>query len=306
MARTNAEAESVNRIWLRGVYLIVGVVLVLAVGWALLLSWSQAHRIREHEEAIAKLQDRVAPEVATQPGQKHIDRAEIIARVEGFYDRAWLKLLFAIVVAGGIIGIVIPIVIQGIQRASLDKAENTLRAEIKESVKSSTDEIDTVRKDMGKDIESLEVRLAKIGEGFVATQEKALQALNIRSGMHWYFSGMMARDTNNWPMAWRSYCYAMISYADVPDLEMARASTDCLLEIKKDSGAFGAVLADPLLVMVLREAVESIKSISPEHIGAKEKATLEAECIGPLESLLVDWPPQVPPSAATEGQNDAG
>ena len=63
-------------------------------------------------------------------GSEMTDTLEIINRIDQFYDSAWDKLIIIGTISFGIVGIVVPLIIQWYQKKSLKLSEENLKTEI--------------------------------------------------------------------------------------------------------------------------------------------------------------------------------
>lgn len=75
---------------------------------------------------------------------------ELIQKVDSFYNNAWIKLIFIITIMFSIVGIIIPIFFQWLQKKSLKASEDLLKNEIQNSISKVKDEI---LKDLTTEIE---------------------------------------------------------------------------------------------------------------------------------------------------------
>lgn len=60
------------------------------------------------------------------------EQADIVSNVGGFYENAWIKLIFVITLLAGVFAIVVPILIQHFQKSNLKEVTDFLSKEVKE------------------------------------------------------------------------------------------------------------------------------------------------------------------------------
>ncbi len=282
MGKPNADVESVNRAWLRGVYVLGVFILVLAVGCALLLSWSQAQKIREVQDALA----------ATRPVQVATSqRMDIIARVEGFYDRAWGKLILVMVVGAGIVtgivGVLVPLLIQHYQRQLFRKDTERLEARIDEKFDAIDSKVHTSICQLNHYAAIFWSEMAKTEWTSSAAWDKALQ--------HWAYAIDSALQAA-WPAADSRWQTALLDHVPMWQSELTDASIGAVDEVRGWHEAR----------MALRQTLYKLKTRPQEWPYT--------ELIASIQWVLSLEPPKEDDDAGAsqaddsddKGQNDAG
>jgi tetratricopeptide (TPR) repeat protein len=68
---------------------------------------------------------------------------DLVQKVDSFYNNAWTKLIFIISIGFTIVGVIVPLFIQWLQKRTLKASEDLLKKEIADKTKAIKDEIST-------------------------------------------------------------------------------------------------------------------------------------------------------------------
>ena len=150
-----------------------------------------AVQTRSDRERIARLERRAVAKSISGQDTTHpmLAQADLVAKVDAFYAQAWVMLIAAIGVGGAIIGIVVPLVVQRLQRESFQSTAQ----DVEDRMKGKVTELDT-----------------KINQLANVAWAKTYH----HSGLHWYFMAKQAGNNTEWRMSWRLYWFSLNSLVD--------------------------------------------------------------------------------------------
>lgn len=201
------------------------------------------------KETVKNIADAIQNSIANQ--------IDIIDKVDTFYNNAWDKLILVGVVAFGIIGIIVPVIIQWYQKRTLKISEELMKKDIESQV--------------SKMKAGILIELAPQIEGEFKKYEKKIKILNAKTFLiqgklnlekNYYhpalgnfiaasFSFIVSDDYQNLQHALHlilNDCLPYLSQEEVTDLKIANDSNlDLLLKNLKDSddkGVFVTIIQD--------------------------------------------------------------
>jgi hypothetical protein len=189
---------------------------------------------------------------------------ELINKVDSFYNSAWDKLILVGTVAFGVIGILVPFVIQWYQKKSLKISEELMKKELEnQTLKLKSELLDDINKILEERIKTFEEKIEKLNASTNAKTFHLQGNGQLNSGD---FSGALSdyitcaqdylfcEDFSNLQTVLRlilNDCLPSLSHEEINDLKISHNSDlttllDNLTE-KEDKGTFSQIIRETKL-----------------------------------------------------------
>ncbi|MDO6745584.1 hypothetical protein Q4553_13525 [Tenacibaculum soleae] len=180
------------------------------------------------------------------------EKQDIISQVNDFYDSAWLKLIIVI----SVLGIIVPIIVQFLQRKNLNDLTESIRKQMNDSFESKLKEL----KEFNEREMNLITQEFKNNINLVEKQNENL--LTELDASTFYLQGRAAVNSKNNSLAIQSFLKSAHLWSRTRRPERAKVMlvnlTSCLKNIKKKSSVenINKQLIDSSLSMTLNEYIE--------------------------------------------------
>lgn len=159
-----------------------------------------------------------------------MDIIDIVDRVELFYENAWQKLITTGAIVIGVVGLVVPILIQLWQNKLLkfneSKLKDDIRKEIADIKAESRKEIDDINSKLTKDLAS------ELQHNFVTMEAKLETKSNYLRAMGYHLQGRIEDESNRYDTAAENFLNAIYLYSFGGDTENIVILIDYLVERK--------------------------------------------------------------------------
>ncbi len=167
---------------------------------------------------------------------------ELLSQVEQFYDRSWNKLIWFIGIGVAVVGIIMPLLINWLQRQSLKEERQSIRDETTRIIQFYENQINTLitqtRNDLNKridervntaktDIEKFSGELKKSRKEF---DEKIKHEFYMIQGMLFEFQAMKSFEDEEFDLCFDYSRVAIISYLGAKEYESVKQIIDLIVE----------------------------------------------------------------------------
>ncbi|TGL61174.1 hypothetical protein [Leptospira sarikeiensis] len=205
------------------------------------------------------------------------DVLEITQTINTFYESSWNKLLFFIGIMFTVIGVIIPLVGQWLQRRASNLKTEELRKQIAQETANSQLQILKVFEEKFEELKKdLEKKLLE-------TEVSAESKVNKTLGGLFQLQGNISKEGENHLLACSSYVYAILSYVEsteelnlgrvlrmLPETlkNLQRSDFDQLIELEEN---IEIMLANLERINENDRYTDSIRSIKQEYLNSKNR-----------------------------------